>query len=125
SAAAFAAFSSEAVVTAEVDFADLFAHRLAHFGDAVADGGGAFEFERFGGGVHFDFQLGDVFLGDVLSFVGAAHSSIGPGVSRGLAFNAVADRFLNRRRRDVVLAVIFFLNRTAAIGFFDGVLHRI
>src|SRR5689334_8333882 len=70
SAAAFAAFPAHSFIGAEVDFADLFAHRVAHLRDAVADDGGALEFERLSGGVHFDFQLGDVFLGDVLSLVG-------------------------------------------------------
>src|SRR5262245_61543928 len=109
----------------EIDFGDLLTHGVAHFGDAVADGGGAFKFEGFGGGIHFGLELGDVFLGDVLGFVRAADRGIGTGVGRGFGFDAVANRFLNCGGRDAVLAIVFFLHRAAAVGLVDGLLHRV
>ncbi len=93
--------------------------------DAVADGGGAFELEGLGGGEHFGFQLGEVLLGDVLHFVGAADGGVGLLMRRGFGFDAGADAFLDRFGRDAVLAVVGLLQRAAAAGFVDRALHRV
>ncbi len=54
----------------------------------IADRGRPLEFERLGGRVHLGFQLGQVFLGDVLGLVGAADGGVGLRVGRRLGLDA-------------------------------------
>ena len=96
--------------------------------DAIAEGGGAFEFEILGGFAHLGFELGDgleefVFGGDVADdgIFGGNGEVIGFDDSGELHIDGADDGL----RGDVVLAIVGFLLGAAAIGFADGLAHGV
>ena len=122
---AAAAFSVAVRIGLEIDLADFLADRIAEFGNVIANRRGPFELQSLGRRVHFRFQFANVFFGDVLRLIGPPHGGIGPRVGRRFSLDAVADGLDDRRRRDIVLAVILLLYGPAAMSFINGILHRI
>lgn len=121
-------------VSGKVSFDALLESRIeellfAEVFDAVADLGGAFEFQFFRGFEHLLFQPLDGFF----QGFGSGSEEFCVFAFRFGDFEVVEvidigeardDQFLHGLRRDVVLLVVFELFRPAAVGLFYAYLHR-
>ncbi|MFM1941841.1 MAG: hypothetical protein RI897_823, partial [Verrucomicrobiota bacterium] len=89
--------------------------------------GGLFEFELFGGRIHFLFQLGNQAVDIPIRLIGRCgflhrrtHRDIVRFVDR---IENRADLLLDRGRRYAVPPVVGLLNRSSAAGLFNGMVH--
>jgi len=109
----------------DFDVSQLFADAVAELRNTVAEGGGAFEVQVFGRGIHLGFQLVDKFFGDIGRFIGPANGRIGLAMGLDRFFDAGADVLLDRFGRDAVLRVVFLLQCAATFCFVHRIPHRV
>ena len=89
--------------------------RQTQLEDLVAQGGGPFELEVFGGLEHLGFKGAQVFLGVIRGLV-APDGPAGDAACLDLFLDSAADRFLDRFGGDAVLGIVLQLEQSAAAG---------
>ena len=91
--------------------------------DPVAQCGGLFKLEPFGGLHHFGFEFGDILGRDVLFFARLPDGRIGRPVGFGIRLDSRSDMLANCFRRDAVPLVILGLPFAAARSLIDRGAH--